>query len=223
MWNTLFIEPLSKALFFLADQTNSLGIAIILLTFIIQLVLTPLRVPSLKSSEKIRELKPELDKLKKKHKDDAQALAMAQMELYRAHGINPISGLFIMLLSFPIIIALYQVFRNTISADTEGVTFLWMNLSEPDRLYVLPIIVVLSQWLLTRFTLVSAPTGDGDKAAENDMAQSLQKNMQFIFPIMLGIITLQSPSGLGIYFVASAIFAIIQQIWIRRQLQSSNK
>jgi len=223
MWNTLFIEPLSKSLFFLSDKTGSLGIAIILLTFIIQLILTPLRVPSLKSSEKIRELKPELDKLKKKHKDDAQALAMAQMELYRAHGINPISGLFIMLLSFPIIIALYQVFRNTISADTQGVSFLWMNLSQPDSLYILPIIVVISQWLLTRFTLAPAPAGEGKKDTENDMTQALQKNMQFIFPIMLGIITLQSPSGLGIYFIASAIFAIMQQIWIRKQLQPSSK
>lgn len=223
MWNTLFIEPLSKSLFFLSDFTGSLGVAIILLTFIIQLILTPLRIPSLKSSEKIRELKPELDKLKKKHKDDAQALAMAQMELYRTHGINPISGLFIMLLSFPIIIALYQVFRNTISADTAGTTFLWMNLAEPDSMYVLPILVVLSQWLLTRFTLAIPSSNDGDKGSEPDMAQSLQKNMQFIFPIMLGIITLQSPSGLGIYFVASAVFAIMQQIWIRRQSQPSNK
>lgn len=227
MWNTLFIEPLTKSLLYLSDITGSLGVAIILLTFIIQLVLTPLRLPSLKSSEKMRELKPELDKLKKKHGKDAQALALAQMELYKQHGVNPIGGILTMLLSLPIIIALYQVFNSTLKGQVTDARFLWLNLAEPDRLFILPVVVIITQWLLTRYTMPAASSSSSTQAQEDqkgaeDMAQSMQKNMLLIFPIMLGVITLQSPSGLGIYFVASAVFAIMQQIWIRKRSQKSN-
>ena len=227
MWDLLFIQPITKSLFFLTNLTGNLGIAIIVLTLVIQLLLTPLRIPSIKSVEKMKELKPHLDVLKKKHKDDPQRLAMAQMELYKEHGINPIGGILTMILSLPIIIALYQVLRDVVSVQTEGTSFLWLNLAQPDSYYILPFLVAVSQWLLTRFMSIPQQSGTHDakgeeKDAAADIAMSMQKNMQIIFPLMLGVITLQSPSGLGIYFVVSALFAIMQQVWIRSRLPKSN-
>lgn len=218
LWQTIFIQPIETALFFLADQTGSLGVAIILLTTLLQLLLLPLRLPSLRTASKMKELKPELDTLKEKHKKDPQALIEAQMSLYREHGISPFGGIGTMLLSLPIVIALYQVLRNTFSSGSESL-FLWLDLAHPDTYYILPLVVGISQWLMTKTSGQTAPSGDKNT---EDMAQTMQKQMQFIFPVLLAIITMQLPSGVGIYFIVSAWFAIIQQIWIQRQSQKSN-
>ncbi|MCA9390129.1 membrane protein insertase YidC [candidate division WWE3 bacterium] len=217
IWNLIFIQPITQALFFLSDTTGNLGLAIIILTIAIQLVLFPLRLPSLRSAEKMKAIKPHLDNLKDKHKDDPQKMLQAQMDLYKEHGVSPFGGILPMLLSFPIIIALYSVLRNAISAQTEGVQFLWLNLTKTDPYYILPIVVVVFQWFLVKISSTANTTG----GSGDDMSEMMQKNMQLIFPLMLGLITLRVPSGVGIYFVVSAVFAIIQQVWIRKQLQTS--
>lgn len=220
MWQLLFIQPITKSLLYLTDLTGNLGLAIILLTLVIQLILTPLRLPSLHAAEKMKHLKPHLDSLKDKHKENPQALVQAQMDLYKEHGVNPFGGLLPMLLSLPIIIALYQVLRTIVSSQN-GAHFLWLNLASPDPYYVLPLLTAATQWLLTRFTTrPSTPqTNTDDKAKEADMATMVQKNMEFMFPLMLGFITLQLPSGVGIYFVVSAVFAIMQQVFVRKRLK----
>lgn len=215
IWHSFFINPLTSALFFLSNLTGNLGIAIIILTIGIQLLLFPLRLPSLRSAEKMKTLKPHLDNLKKKHKDNPQKMMQEQMELYREHGVSPFGGILSLLLSFPIVIALYQVFQSAVGAETEGATFLWLHLAQPDGYYILPVIVAGTQWLLTR---LSMPAPSGNTGGEPDMAAAMQKNMQIIFPLMLGFITLQLPSGVGIYFVVSAVFAIIQQVIITKKL-----
>lgn len=217
IWNLVFIEPITQSLFFLNDVLGNLGWAIIALTLIIQLFLSPLRIPSLRAAEKMKKLKPDLDGLKDKHKDDPQALIQAQMALYKEHGVSPFGGILPMLLTLPIIIALYSVLRNSINAQTSGIHFFWLNLSEPDPFYILPIFVFIVQWLLIKFTTQQSAQDEVSKKKSDtpDMTEAMQKNMQLLFPIMLGIITLQSPSGLGIYFFVSALFAIIQQVWIR--------
>jgi YidC/Oxa1 family membrane protein insertase len=206
IWQLLFIQPITQALFILTDLTGNLGVAIIVLTIVVQLVLLPLRLPSLRSAEKMKGLKPHLDDLKKKHKDDPQKLMHAQMELYKEHGVSPFGGILTLLLSFPIIIALYQVLQTAVVA--QGDMFLWLNLAERDPYYILPVLVAVTQWLMTRLTM---PDTTGGSDSSEDMAVAMQKNMQYIFPLMLGFITLQLPSGVGIYFVVSALFAIMQQ------------
>lgn len=217
IWNTIFINPISQALLFATDVTGSLGWAIVVLTIVIQLVLVPLRLPSLRSAQKMKVLKPKLDELKNKHKEDPQKLVQAQMDLYKEHGVSPFGGILPMLLSLPIVFALYAVLQNVVGSSTEGVEFLWLNLTQPDQYYILPLVVAASQWLLVRFTSQAA-SGDGNDAGD-DMAAMMQKNMQFVFPLMLGFITLRLPSGVGIYFVVSAWFAIMQQVWVHRQSQ----
>ncbi len=215
IWQLFFINPLSSALFFLSDLTGNLGIAIIILTIVIQLVLLPLRLPSLRSAEKMKTLKPHLDDIKKKHKDNPQKMMQEQMELYREHGVSPFGGILSLLLSLPIVFALYRVLQTAVSAQTEGVMFLWLNLAQPDGYYILPAVVGATQWLLTR---LSTPSPSSNTGTEPDMAVAMQKNMQIVFPLMLGFITIQLPSGVGIYFVVSAVFAIIQQVIIGKKL-----
>lgn len=155
IWNSLLYQPLINALiFFYQVLFHNFGLAVIVLTGLLRVVLVPLTLPSMKAAEKIRELAPELEKLKVKYKDDKQGLAKAQMDLYRQHGANPAAGCLPQIVQLLILIALYQAFIQVLRTDgQETITklnailypalklpvetvintkFLWLNLSKPD-------------------------------------------------------------------------------------------
>jgi len=118
LWNFLLYEPLLNALIFLYGVLfNNFGLAIIVLTVALRLVLVPLTLPSLRAAKKMKELAPELEKLKAKYKDDRQKLAKAQMELYRRHGANPAAGCLPQIVQLIILIALYRAFLGVLQAD----------------------------------------------------------------------------------------------------------
>ena len=211
IWQLIFIHPISATLLWLNDLTGNLGLAIILLTVIIQLLMTPLRLPSLKSAQKIRQLQPKIKDLKAKHKDDKMALAQSQMELYREHGVNPLGGLLPTLLSIPIIIALYHVLLTTLTGMDGSVTgFLWLDLTKPDRFYIIPLLVAGTQFLLSHIMTPKADPSQSKSGDPEEMMQAVQSQMKYIFPVLSGIITASLPSGVGLYWLISVAFAIIQ-------------
>jgi YidC/Oxa1 family membrane protein insertase len=114
VYNLIFFGPIVNLLIFImrvleaASIPGALGFSIIILTFLVRMLVWPLMTSQLKSAKKMSELRPHLDELKKKHKDDKQALAQAQMTLYKEHGVNPAGGCLPLVIQFPIIIALYQ-------------------------------------------------------------------------------------------------------------------
>lgn len=122
IFNTIFFAPIVNLLvlilrgFEAIHLPGALGFSIIILTILIRLLVWPFMATQLKSAKKMAELKPHLDVLKQKHKDDKKALAAAQMALYKEHGVNPAGGCLPSLIQIPIIIALYQ----TISAFFGG-------------------------------------------------------------------------------------------------------
>src|SRR3989304_78922 len=144
------VNPINQLLIFLYGLTgNNLGFAIILLTLIIRGVLVPPTIPSLKSAKKLQELKPHLDKLKEKHKDK-QKLQLAQLDLYKQHGVNPAAGCLPQVAQLLVLIALYQVFINFINTGqfdghSLNLNFFWLNLGKPDQYYILPILAGLTQ------------------------------------------------------------------------------
>ncbi len=151
-------QPILNALIILYKLLfSNLGLAIIALTALIRLALIPLTNPQLKSAQKMQELNPELEKLKKKYKDDKQKLMQAQLELYKKNGINPAAGCLPQILQLVILISLYQVFNQVITAGADVVAkinqslysfvklspqtalnlnFLYLNLSRPDLIYI---------------------------------------------------------------------------------------
>ena len=118
LWTTFLYQPLINLLMFVYQSVGGgLGVAIITMTILIRAALLPLTMPSLKSSQKMQELKPELDKLKEKHGKDKQALAQAQMDLYKQHGVNPLGGFLPMIVQLVVLIALFQAFNNVLRAN----------------------------------------------------------------------------------------------------------
>lgn len=159
MWNTIFFQPLLNALIFLYNLLgHNLGLAIIGLTVLIRGALTPLTLPSLKSGQKMKELQPEINKLKAQYSKDKQAFAKKQLELFKAHGVNPAAGCLPQIIQLVVLIALYQAFNLALKADGNLVAnlnkflyaplqlsqdfvlntkFLYLNLAQPD-LFTIP-------------------------------------------------------------------------------------
>lgn len=163
LWHLVLYQPLVNALvLFYQILFQNLGLAIIGLTVLIRGILVPLTLPSLRATRKMRELAPEIEKLKKKHGDNKQAFAQAQMELYRQHGANPAAGCLPQIIQLLILIALYQAFAQVLQPDGNVIEklnqvlysslqfpvetqintqFLYLNLAQPDvfRLGSLPL------------------------------------------------------------------------------------
>lgn len=148
LFNTIFFGPIVNLLvlvyklFILTHIPGALGFAIIILTVIIKFLIWPFTAAQVKSAQKMASLKPFLDELKQTHKDDKQALAKAQMDLYKEHGVNPAGGCLPALIQIPIFIALYQAILNVFPAPSvqdglnkvNGVLYnSWLHLSSaPD-------------------------------------------------------------------------------------------
>ncbi|MDH5533624.1 MAG: YidC/Oxa1 family membrane protein insertase [Candidatus Pacebacteria bacterium] len=213
--------------------TGDLGVSIIALTFILRSILLPVTLPSLKSQQKIKDLKPELDKLKKKH-TDKKVLQQKQMELYKKYNVNPLAGCIPQLAQLAVLIFLYRSLISFLGDTThQGIeistTFFWMDLSLPDPKFILPVLAAGSQFILS---LMLAPGAEVRDIVPNDsklkkvkeanekeedtaeMAQTMQKQMMFIMPIMTGFIALKFPSGLALYWVASTVFSVVQQYFV---------
>jgi YidC/Oxa1 family membrane protein insertase len=173
------------------------GIAIIILTITARMLLFPLSWPSIKSMVKMRELKPELDALAEKFKDDAQGRGLAQMELWRKHNVNPLKGCLPQLASMPVWFALYTTLQTAV--ELYNIPFLWFpDLSQPDRFYVLPFIIGGTSFLQQKLLPM-----------QGDPAQ--QKMLLYFMPAMFTVFMLFLPAGLGVYMFTNGVLGIAQQ------------
>jgi YidC/Oxa1 family membrane protein insertase len=178
------------------------GVAIIVLTITARTLLFPLTLPSIKSMIKMRELKPEMDALNEKFKDDPQAKGLAQMELWRKHNVNPLKGCLPQLASMPVWFALYTTLQTAV--ELFNIPFLWFpDLSAKDPLYILPFVIGGTSFVQQRMMPL-----------QGDPAQ--QKMMLYFMPAMFVVMMLFLPSGLGVYMFTNGLLGILQQQLVER-------
>jgi YidC/Oxa1 family membrane protein insertase len=181
------------------------GIAIIILTLTARMLLFPLAVPSIKGMIKMRELKPELDALTEKYKDDAQAKGLAQMELWRKHKVNPLKGCLPQMASMPVWFALYTTLQTAV--ELYNIPFLWFpDLSQPDKYFILPFVIGATSFLQQKLLPM-----------QGDPAQ--QKMMLYFMPAMFTVFMLFLPSGLGVYMFTNGLLTIAQQQIVERHVR----
>jgi len=228
IWEALLITPLTTALlFFYQLLGENLGLAIIALTVALRLLLFPLTLPSLRSMKIQRDIKPELDQLQKKYKGDRQKMAVAQMELFRRKGVNPLAGCLPQILQLVILIALYQVFISNLQNGGLNHQFFFWDLSIKDPYFIFPVLAAASQFILSKMMLPAVSQeheiahkakGAGDRKAateakKEDFASALQRQNLFLFPILTLFLGLQFPAGLMLYWFVSTLLQIPQQ-WV---------
>lgn len=195
-------------LVFFYNIVQNWGLAILLLTLAIKVALLPITAKSFRSMEKMKQVQPKIEELKKKYENDQQKLAEAQMKLFREEGVNPLSGCLPLLLQMPIYFALYRTIFS--SAELYHAPFMgWISdLSQRDPYFVLP-------------ALVSAMMLLQVKVAPQVNANPQMKMMQWLMPIMFIPVTLFLPAGLVLYIFMNILLSMAQQIYIRRHLEAS--
>ena len=210
--NRWIIRPMFN---FLSSFIGNMGVSILVLTLIVKLLLYPLTYKMLVSQSKMQVLKPEIEKLKAKHKDDAQAQQMETMKLYQEYGASPLGGCLPMVVQMPIWFALYRFFPASISFRQEN--FLWANdLSTYDSILRLPEWIPFMQGHLSLFAVLWAITtviyAYYNSRHMDYSAQPAMKYFQYIMPIaFLGFFN-SFAAGLTAYLFFSNLFNIIQTI-----------
>jgi len=234
MWNTIILDPMINSLLWIYDLLwNNFGLAIIVFTAVIRLVTLPLTLQQQRSTQKMQEMqksKAWLD-LQKKYKDDKQKLQQEQLALYKEVGFNPLSGCLPTVIQLPIIFGLYgAIIRALATTPTQLLElakhiysfipssliplnshFLYMNLGQPERLYlpflpnigipILTVLVVISTFFQNK--LMTPPSADAQSA-------QMGKMMALYMPLLLGYFAYTLASGLALYFVVSNLLAIVQ-------------
>ncbi|MBQ9616149.1 MAG: membrane protein insertase YidC [Selenomonadaceae bacterium] len=199
-----FLHLLLEILYSLTEAVGfgSYGVAIILLTIVIKMLLYPLTVKQVKSMRAMQELQPQMKKIQEKYKDKPQEMQMKIANLYKDAGVNPLAGCLPLLIQMPILMGMYYALYNFDYGEVAP-TFLWLpSLSEPDPIYVLPVLSALTTFLQQKMTTT-------------EMTQQM-KIMMTIMPVFIGWISLQFPSGLVLYWVTMNIVQIVQQWWMYR-------
>ena len=221
----ILYQPLFNFLVLLYNYVpgHDFGIAIIVLTIIIRVILYPLSVKALNSQRSLQKLQPMMQEIQKKHKDDKEKQAKETLDLYKREKINPFSGLFLALIQLPILIALYKVFYSGL--DPKELTILYsfvfnpgninplflhiIDLSKPSLIFA--VLAGITQYFQTKMLLPKTVVKADGQKGEMDVAQAMQKNMVYFFPVFTVIILVNLASALGLYWTVSGIFSIIQQ------------
>jgi len=179
------------------------GLAIIVMTLCLRLLLFPLTWKSIKSSLAMRRLKPEVDALNAKFAGDAQAKNMAMMELWKKHGVNPFGGCLPQLVQMPIWFAMYTTLQTAV--EMYHTRFLWFtDLSAPDKIFVLPI--VLGAFMIVQQRIVP----------QQGMDPVQQKMMMYLLPGVFTVMMLFLPAALGVYMLTNSVLGIAQQVAIEQ-------
>jgi YidC/Oxa1 family membrane protein insertase len=196
-----------QALLWMHHRLNlTYGWVLVILGVLVRLALWPLNQSTMRSSLRMQELQPKLAAAQKKYKDPVQQRE-AIMKVYHDAGVSPFAGLtgcLPALLPMPILFALFFVFQNTI--EFRGVPFLWLHdISIKDPLYILPLLMGASMYLLSWIGMRNAPP--------NPQA----KMMGYMFPVMMTVVLVNMASGLNLYYTAQNIAALPQQWMLARE------
>lgn len=205
---------------------GSWGLAIILLTIIINLLLFPLTVKSFTSMHRMKQIQPHIEKLKDLHKDNPQKLNKEMMELYKKYNVNPLGGCLPMLLQMPIFIGLYQGLIRSI--ELKGASFLWIrDMGHPDAVpipFTLPFLgdtinVLPLLMIVAMFAQQKISQGAVTSSSENSAA-SAQKGMMIMMPLLFGFIFYRMPAGLVLYWLTNTLLMTGAQLMIAQKLSA---
>jgi len=214
---------------------HDIGVAIVLMTLFMRLLLYGMNSKSIKSQKQLQEIQPKIKEIQQKYKEDKETQAKKLMELYQKNKINPLSGCLPLLIQLPILIALYQVFMNgfkdaSLSMLYQGyvynpghldpVSLNFVDLSVPNT--YLAFIAGILQYYQTKMLMGTKKEDkeNKEKAADDkapDFAQMMNKQMIYIMPVMTFMFALSFPSGLALYWAVTTAFAIIQQYLIMKK------
>lgn len=232
---TILYKPLYNALIYLTwiIPGHNVGVAIIVFTIIIRALLWKTSTAALKTPLMMRQYAPELKAIQEKYKDDRTAQAQAQMAFYKEKGISPLGGCLPMLIQLPVLLVLYRVFIAGVNqyrfdllysftphTATINAMFFGIDLSHPDKLFILPALAAIAQFVQAKhMQTLTPPISQGS----NDPAAMMNKQLIFMLPVIIFITAYRFPAGVALYWVVTTLFAWLQQVYVVRNFKPVKK
>lgn len=208
---SIVARPLLAMLNFFYKHVQNYGIAIILMTCVVKIILWPLSYKSYKSMEQMKKLQPMMATLKKKYGDDKEGMNREMMQLYKTYKVNPASGCLPILVQLPVFVGLYQGLLGSIqlrhASFIDHLPFtdiVWLaDLSAKDPYYITPLVMGATMFLQQ---LITPAAGD-----------PMQRKMMLLMPLIFLFLFLSFPSGLVVYWLTNNVISIVQQWWQLRK------
>lgn len=237
IWHTFFFDPIYNGIVFFIDifPGGDVGLAIVSTVVVVKLILLPFSLSSTRTQLAMRDIEPKLKEIKEKYKDKREEQARAMMELYREAGVNPFSSILLLFIQIPVFIALYlAVMRgggvplpeiNTALLYSfipvpEAVSMTFAGLFDISvRSLPLAILAGLTQFIHTKLSM--PPLKPREKGAapnfKEDFAHSMQIQMRYVMPILIGVVAYTLSAAIAIYFTVSNLMAIGQEYLVRHK------
>jgi YidC/Oxa1 family membrane protein insertase len=230
IFDNLLYQPMLNILIWIYGLIGNFGVAIIVLTLVIKLILHPLNKKSIQSQKAMAEIQPKMQEIQNKYKNDKERQALELMSLYKKENFNPFAGIFLLFLQIPILIALFYVVKNGIDVSQIG-SSLYSFIKLPEFIYpyllningyeildlskpniYLTALTAGAQYLQIKTATPPVPTKT--KEGESNMTEvsnMMQKQMVFFMPLLTFFVLFSLPSAMGLYWVISTLISIFEQ------------
>ena len=224
-FHTILYQPLFNGLVLLYEYLpgHDFGIAVITLTVIIRIILSPLMIKSIRSQKALTDLQPKIQEVQKKYKEDKEKQTKEVMALYKKEKINPFGGCLPLLIQLPILIALYRVFWRGFQPETMSYLYSFVphpgtidpyflgivNLGEAS--IVIALLAGIAQFFQTKMMTPKTKSKPKEGRMASQFSNKMQKQMLYFFPIFTVFILWKLPAAIGIYWIVTALFSIGQQ------------
>lgn len=234
LWTTVLYQPIYNAFILLVSimPNNDVGLAIILITVVIKIILFPLTQRMIDSQVKMNVIQPEIEKIKKEYPNKLEQ-AKATQELYKKHKVNPFSSCLPLIIQMIVLIALYQVFRGIL--NEVSVPSLYSFVTNPSKInmeflgfidlsakknLIFALLAGGTQFLQAKLMekRQTKPSGEGMQA---EIQRSMQTQMTYLMPVMMGGISYFFPAAVALYLITSNIFTVAQELYTIRKLRKN--
>ena len=234
IFNLIFYQPILNLLVFLYNIVpgHDIGLAIIIMTVIIKLILLPLSKQSIKSQKSLQELQPKIDEIKKKYANNKEEQGRAMMQLYKEEKVNPFSSCLPLLIQLPFLWAVFMVFRAGLSGKSLDLVYSFIHrpeiintmslgfidLAKPN--VILAVLAGLAQFWQAKMMTTKRPEVRGNGAKDEDMMAIMNKQMVYIMPALTVFIGLSFPGGLALYWLITTLLTALQQLYLFKKKEN---
>jgi YidC/Oxa1 family membrane protein insertase len=239
LFNLLIHDPLYNALVFLIGVVPlaDVGMAVILLTLLVKLLLYPLAKQAIKTQITLREINPKLAEIKKQFKDNQQEQVKQTLAVYKENDIHPLSGIATLFIQLPVILGLYWVFFKGGLPEIDP-TDLYNFISKPDKVnmiflglvdmggrsIVLALLAGGTQFIHAKIAIKPPETTTKPgESLKDDLARSMSVQMRYVLPIIVGVIAYTISSAVALYWTTSNLFTIGQELIVRRKFRAKQE
>jgi len=232
IYHTFFFDPLYNTLVILFKilPWADAGVIIIILTILVRLIIFPLSKKAVLTQVRMAAIAPDLAKIKEQYKNNTEEQARRTLALYKEKGVNPFSGIFVIIIQIPIILALYQIFLYFPKVDMSllysfvaapeytSATFLGF-LDLTTKSVTLALLAAVSTFFQFQISTKGQAPPKGNSFGDN-LTRSMQTQMKYFFPVIVFFISYNISGVIALYWLTTNLFSIGQEIVVRRKFKA---